>query len=240
MFRPMLVAAALALMAAAPLQAEEIRDSAVFDFYIHGFRAGILVFNGVQSGDYYAVNGRFSTAGVVSLVRSVRYDASVTGQVVAGKYQPQTYELTSQPGSKTTVQTITYVGGVPQAPVQDPPRAAPDPLALDPATQAGTLDTLTAIYATFRAIPEQQACNGTLELFDGVRRAELKLWPADGPAGTLACNGEYRRVAGYSQQDMERPSFPFRMTYEPADKGLVQVARIDMDSIYGNASLKRR
>lgn len=240
MFRPMLAAAALALMAATPLRAAEVRDSAVFDFYVHGFRAGILVFNGVQSGDYYAVNGRFSTAGVIALVRTVRYDASVTGQVVNGTYQPQTYVLTSHPGSKTQVQTITYTRGVPQAPVQEPPRSAPDPLALNPATQAGTLDTLTAIYATFRAIPESQACTGTLPLFDGVRRAELKLWPADGPAGTLACNGEYRRVAGYSQKDMERPSFPFRMTYEPADKGMVQVAQIDMDSIYGTASLKRR
>lgn len=241
--RRLLSAALLCLAgaAAAAASAQEQRDEAVFDFYVKGFRVGVLVFAAVQSDDYYAVNGRFSTAGLAALVKSMRYDATVRGRVTKdGRYHPETYVLTTNTGARQKVQTITYQNGEPQAPVQLPARAAPDPLAVDPAAQAGTIDTLTAIYATLRAMPEAEACQGALTIYDGVRRASLTLWPADGHGGELACGGEYRRVAGYSAGDMARPAFPFRMSYQTTSGGAVEVSEIDMSSIYGAASLKRR
>lgn len=239
-FRRTIAAFALSLLATASgAAAAEVRDTAVFDFYVHGFRAGILVFNGVQSGSYYAVNGRFSTAGLVSLVKTMRYEANVTGSVVDGTLHPDTYVLKADGGTKPHTETMHYTNNMPQALVRDPPRAA-DPLALDPATQGGTVDTLTAIYETMREMPEAQACTADIAMYDGTRHAVLKLWPADGANGTLACNGEYRRVAGYSADDMAHPAFPFRMTYAATSNGKVQVDRIDMDSIFGTASLKRR
>ncbi|MDE3078592.1 MAG: DUF3108 domain-containing protein [Paracoccaceae bacterium] len=227
---------AAAVRAAAP---KDLRDYAVYDFYVKGFRAGMLVFAGVQAGDYYAVNGRFSSAGLMSLFRNVTYSATVRGTIAGGTYRPETYVLTTDAGKDHRVQTITYTNGVPAMPVEAPPHQRP-PEALNPATQGGTLDTLTALYATLREMPQSKACNGSLTLFDGTRRAKLTLWPGDGATGTLACAGEYRRVAGYDAKDMEHPVFPFRMTYAPTSNGQVQVTEIDMQSIYGPAKLKRR
>lgn len=219
---------------------QEIRDEAVYDFYVQGFRAGVLVFAGVRSGDYYAVNGRFQTAGLAALARKIRYDATVRGEIRNGVFRPVRYVLTTNPGTKQKVQTISFSDGVPQAPTQTPPRAAPNPLAVNPASQAGSLDTLTAIYATLRKMPVSEACKKALFIYDGVRRAKLTLWPADGKGGALACGGEYRRVAGYSAKDMAHPAFPFRMTYGREADGEVQVREVDMQSIYGRATLKRR
>lgn len=240
--RRLLAAALLCLAAVGPVLAStpEKRDEAVFDFYVKGFRVGLLVFAGVQAGDYYAVNGRFSTAGLAALVKKTRYDATVHGTVNGGGYHPDEYVLTTNPGPKQKVQTIDFQGGAPKAPVQVPARAAPDPLAVDPAAQAGAIDTLTAIYATLRAMPEAEACKGSLILYDGVRRAKLTLWLSDGGADALTCGGEYRRIAGYSADDMAHPAFPFKMIYSKTAVGEVQVNEIDMESIYGPASLKRR
>jgi hypothetical protein len=238
--RRIITTLALSLIATAPgAGAAEVRDTGVFDFYVGGFRAGILVFNGVQSGDYYSVNGRFATAGLVALVKTMRYEATVTGAIVNGALRPDTYVLTADGSKDKHTETLNYTNGMPQALVRDPPRD-PDPDALDPATQGGTVDTLTAIYETMREMPEAQACTAKIAMYDGTRQASLKLWPADGGGGTLACNGEYRRVAGYSAKDMAHPAFPFRMTYAPTPDGQVQVTRIEMDSIFGSASLKRR
>lgn len=218
---------------------KELRDYAVYDFYVKGFRAGLLVFAGVQAGDYYAVNGRFSSAGLLSLFRKVTYSATVRGRIQNGAYRPEKYVLTTDAGKDHHVQTITYVHGVPDMPVEVPPHQRP-PEALKPATQGGTLDTLTALYATLREMPQAQACNGSVTLFDGTRRAKLTLWPGDGATGKMACAGEYRRVGGYDAKDMQHPVFPFRMTYTPTSDGKVQVTEVDMQSIYGPAKLKRR
>lgn len=222
--------------AAAP---KEQRDYAVYDFYVKGFRAGMLVFAGVQAGDYYAVNGRFTSAGLLSLFRKISYSAKVRGTIRNGVYRPERYVLTTQAGKDHRVKTMTYSGDMPHMPVEDPPHSRP-PWALKPSTQAGTLDNLTAIYATLREMPQAQACQGSLTLYDGTRRAKLTLWPGDGATGKLACAGEYRRIAGYDAKDMKRPVFSFRMTYTPTTNGKVQVTEIDMQSIYGPAKLKRR
>ena len=220
LLRRTIAALALSLVAAAPgAGAAEVRDTGVFDFDVGGFRAGILVFNGVLSGDYYAVNGRFSTAGLVALVKTMAYEATVTGKIVNGTPHPDTYVLTSNPGQDQHVETMTYTDGTPNALLRDRPRDS-DPLALAPATQAGTVDTLTAIYQTMRAMPAAQACTGSIAMYDGTRHASLTLSPADGSGDTLTCKGEYRRVAGYSAKDMAH--------------------QIEMDSIFGSASLKRR
>lgn len=232
---------ALGLLAATPrlVAAQDVHDSAVFDFYVGGLRAGLMTFDGVQSGTRYSVTGSFSTAGLVALFRTMHYDATVTGSILNGVLRPDRYVLISNPGHGQHLQTIVYSNGTPQAPVQDPPRDRA-PLALDPTTQGGTVDTLTAVYQTMRAMPAAQACAATIALYDGTTRASFALGPADGPVGTLACNGEYRRVAGYSAKDMQEPVFPFRITYAPTPDGQVQVTRIDMESIFGKASLQRR
>ncbi len=216
-----------------------IRDEGVFDFYVRGFRVGILVFAGVRTKDYYAVNGRFSTAGLAEIFRSVSYHATVQGRILKGRLVPQVYKLDVDRGREKVHEEMRYRNGVPGAITRNPPRP-PDPLAVAPATQAGTLDTLSAIYATMQRMPAAGACSAEINLYDGTRRARLTLWPADSHGSQMTCGGEYRRVAGYSAKDMAHPAFPFTMRLQPLADGKVQVSDVEMDSIYGKASLKRR
>ncbi|MDE3028569.1 MAG: DUF3108 domain-containing protein [Paracoccaceae bacterium] len=238
-----LAPAALAQGASKPGVSQQTRSTGTFDFYVHGFRAGILVFAGVESGNYYAVNGRFSTAGLMAMIKKSSYASTVKGTVTHSAFDttfaPSFYQVIADPGPNQRVQSVTYDGNVPQPSVNNPPRG-PDPDGVAPSTQAGTIDVLTALYATLSRIPADQACKVALNIFDGTRRARLTLWPTDGSKGTLQCGGEYRRVAGYSAEDMARPAFPFTLTYETLPHGMLQANTVVMDSIYGNASLKRR
>jgi hypothetical protein len=59
--------------------------------------------------------------------------------------------------------------------------------------------------------------------------------------GGITCPGEYRRLAGFSADDMaEKTRFPFTVRLVPGTSGLMQVDEVTMESIYGNARLKRR
>ena len=235
--------AALAQSAPKPGVSQQTRSTGTFDFYVRGFRAGILVFAGVESGTSYAVNGRFSTAGLMAMMKKSSYASTVKGTVThsasGSTFAPSSYQVIADPGPNQRVQSVTYNGNVPQPSVNSPPRG-PDPDGVAPSTQGGTIDVLTALYATLGRIPADQACKLALNIFDGTRRARLTLWPTDGSKGALQCGGEYRRVAGYSSEDMARPAFPFTLTYETLPHGMLQANNVVMDSIYGNASLKRR
>ena len=63
--------------------------------------------------------------------------------------------------------------------------------------------------------------------------------PAAG--GGLTCTGEYRRLEGFSAEEMaDKSRFPFSMTYAPLPDGRLRVTEIAMDTIYGKGRLTRR
>jgi hypothetical protein len=56
----------------------------------------------------------------------------------------------------------------------------------------------------------------------------------------IVCEGEYRRVAGFSGRQMrEKTRFPFEITYAPAGDRY-RIERISIDTLYGRATLDRR
>ncbi|TMV35658.1 DUF3108 domain-containing protein, partial [Thioclava sp. BHET1] len=133
-------------------------------------------FAGVRQGNYYAVNGRFQSAGIVSIFRKLSYKASVTGQIVKGKPQPQTYRLTDAEGTRSHTETLSWTGDTPQPLVRVPPRK-PSALTAPASQQAGTVDILTAIYDVMQKIPPDRACKARISIYDGTRRARVTLWP---------------------------------------------------------------
>ncbi|GAB4390103.1 DUF3108 domain-containing protein [Albidovulum sp.] len=236
-----LAAAALAaLVAALPAAAAERTDSAVFDLSLRGIHAGTLSIAGQIQGESYAAAGVLKSGGLLALIRKIRYDARSRGRVKDGRFTPQRYEEDADTGKRVSRAVMDYVDGVPQVKKYDPPKP-PREDDIDPATQGGTVDPLTALYAVTRDKPRAEACNLKLTLFDGRRRSEVTLAAPEARGEALVCAGEYRRLAGFSEKDMaEKTRFPFVMRLEPLADGTMRVVEISMDTLYGKGRLKRR
>ncbi len=232
-----LLAAALALALPLPLAAQETQ--AAFDLQILGMRAGAFSYSAVERDGQYAVNGRMESAGIVGALRRIRYDASVHGRRTNTGFVPVKYEGSSDTGRRQSESSMQFRNGVPQVMSYSPPRE-PDARDVDPATQRGAVDPLTALYMALRDVPAAEACTLKVAIFDGRRRSEGATGGRQENGNQITCTGEYRRVAGYSEREMnERRTFPFRMTYRVSD-GVAQVTEVSMDSSYGRAVLRRR
>jgi hypothetical protein len=135
---------------------------------------------------------------------------------------------------------MEYRSGVPQVKRYNPPRELGSD-GIDPSTQGGTVDPLTAMFATLRDVPQGKECNRSLTLFDGKRRSAVVLGAPKAGQDGVTCPGEYRRLEGFSAEDMaERARFPFTLRLMPAGNGMMQVTEVTMQSIYGAAELRRR
>lgn len=230
---------ALALPPVAP--AQTVQDQARFDLVMKGITAGSLTFSANQQGEGYAVVGRLASSGIMAMIRRVSYDARAEGAIRDGTYIPARYAETADTGKRSSESVMEYKGGVPQVRVYNPPRD-PAPWDVEAATQGGTVDPLTALYATLRDVAPGGECNRALKMFDGRRASQLTLGPPQAlEGGAVTCSGEYRRVAGFAPEDMaEKTSFPFSLTYLPGADGRMQVVEVTMDSLYGKARLIRR
>ena len=220
---------------AAPVWAEQV----VFDLSIRGLRAGTLTFAGQEEAGRYSVSGRLESAGLVGMVRRVRYDGQAQGVLRNGRFTPARYSEQADTGRRQSESVMEYRRGVPQVKVYNPPRD-PNTDGLDPATQGGTVDPLTALFATLRDVPAGQECNRKLTLFDGKRRSQIVLGAPQPTESGVACPGEYRRLEGFSADDVaEKSRFPFTVQMVPVGQ-MMRVTEVTMESLYGNARLKRR
>jgi Protein of unknown function (DUF3108) len=214
-------------------------DQGTFDLQIRGFSAGVLQFSGSEDGGRYAVAGKLESSGVAAMLRKVRYDAKTSGRVAGGRWSPARYEEQADTGKRQSQSLLDYRGGVPRERLK--PSRADNPAYVDPATQKGTVDPLTALYALLRDMPEAEACNLKLVLFDGARRSQIALGVRGTEGGAITCAGEYRRLAGFSAAELaEKQRFAFRVTYGPAGTGRVRVVLVTMETLYGRAALTRR
>jgi hypothetical protein len=238
-----IVAAALAAVlalgpAAAP--AADQTDLIVFDVVLKGLRAGRLTLTGVVEGGNYRASGTLQSAGIVRLVAKVRYDAEASGRLRNGRYVPARYSEVADTGRRVSESVMEYRGGVPQVKTYNPPRP-PQTGDVKPDTQGGTVDPLTALYATLRDVPAAEACTLDVHLFDGMRRSQIALSKPVPEADGVACTGEYRRLAGFSDKEMaEKVSFAFRLIYAPVGDGMLRVNLIETDTIFGPGYLRRR
>ena len=231
------LATILALSGTAP--AAEVED-ARFDVVLRGIKAGQLVFRGQQTGSSYQVAGRLQSTGLVGRLVTFSYDAQSAGTVRNGRYTPSQYTEQANTGKRQQSSVMRYRAGVPQVREITPARA-PAPYDLNPATQGGTVDILTALYAALRDQNHGDACALTLNMFDGRRRSLLRVYdPKPQADGGLICAGEYRRVGGFHPDDMaERTSFGFQMRLAPAGD-MLRVVEITTPTLYGQARMRRR
>lgn len=223
---------------AGPSRAEQ----AQFDFVLKGITAGSLTWNGEgQPGGGYAVAGRLQTTGLAALLKKVRYDAQSRGRITTkGTYLPQSYTEDADTGRRQSQVSMVWRDGAPTIKSYNPPRD-PRPYDVDPATQKGAVDPLTAMFASLRDVKAGEECRVSVNMFDGRRASRLSLSAPKANGDKVTCSGEYRRVAGFSPEDMaEKTRFPFTLTYEPAGNGMMRVVEVATDTLYGKARLVRR
>lgn len=237
LFRRATAISAVALMLPTVASAQ---DRAVFDLTLRGISAGSLTVEGKIEGAGYTASGTLKSGGILGALKKVRYDAAVSGGLAKGVFAPARYTEQADTGKRQSEVVMTYKAGTPVVDSYNPPRKQRD-YDIDPAQQTGTVDPLTALFAVLRDIPEAEACTANLVLFDGRRRSQVALTPAETKSDKVTCAGEYRRIAGFSSDDMaEKTRFPFTLTYAPNGDGTLRVVEVSMDTLYGKGALKRR
>lgn len=236
-----LAAALTGYLLAMPVAAQpKASDQATFNLVIRGITAGTLSFAATQNGKGYAVQGKLQSTGLAALIRKVRYDARVKGSVGKGRYSPSAYAEKADTGKRQSDSVMAYKGGVPQVMSYTPPRD-PGPNDVDAATMGGTVDPLTALYATLRDVEPGQECKVSVRMFDGKRSSQIAVGKPVADGGGVVCSGEYRRLKGFSAEEMaDKVRFPFSLTYAPTAEGKMRVVEVAVDSLYGKARLVRQ
>ena len=221
-----------------PVLAEE---RGTFDLTLLGVRAATLSYAGRIENGQYAASGALQTTGLLSLVSDVGYSAQVQGLFRNGQFQPRLYRETARDDEGTYTAEMRYRGRVPQPKGYAPARARPS-AGLNPATQAGTVDIMTVIFGVLRDQTRAGACKVAFQMFDGIRRGQITLAnPTPKSNGQIECVGEYRRLEGFSAEQMaERQRFPFTLTYAPADGDTYRVVRVDTQTTFGRVIIRRR
>lgn len=232
---PMLLAAS-ALMVAAPLRAQSY--DATFDFFLSGIRAGELQFTGQNSGGRYTASSTIRSAGMVGIFADFFFDGSATGSVTAsGRVVPDSFVSRSKSPRAERDTRIDWQGGTPVSVSVEPPRSS----APDPATQAGTLDPVSAGFALFRDSPAGEICNTRVDVFDGSRRSRLEIGaPKPGADGEISCAGRYARIEGEEHSMSARKDHGFKLVFRTADDGLARLERIEAPTGFGTAVAERR
>jgi len=216
------------------------KDTGTFDIYIRGIRAAALTFNGAEANGRYAAAGKLQAAGIVGLLFKVEYDAASKGRVHGGAYVPSRYSEVANTGKRQSESVMEYKSGVPQVKTYKPAREVRvgD---VKPASQKGTIDPMTAIYAALRDVPKDQICALNVKMFDGARRSQIKFSNPVAEDEGFVCDAEYRRLKGFTAAELaERSKFPFKVKYVPLESGDYRVTKVTMETLYGSAVMNRR
>ena len=228
------VAVILAVMALPAGAAEQL----LFDVYLLGVKAGEVQIDARVGGGRYALTGRLESTGLVGAIRKVRYGATVEGRVRGPRFIPEIYGETTDAGSRRNEARMAYRGGVPQVKTYRPARE-PEPYDVDPATQGGTVDPLTALYLALRDRSRREGCSVQTPVFDGRRATRLVVGQVRGDP--LRCAGTFTRIAGYDAEDLaEQREFPFSFRLVPDGENRLRVNELELGSLYGRARLVRR
>ena len=214
-------------------------NQGTFDVSIGGIKAGHLAFSANFSQREYAVTGEILTSGLIGTLSPLTYNATVHGRLQRSGYTPAHYQMTASNGRQDIFATLTYQNGVPRVSqiYPDPPARSYD---IDPADQGGTVDPLTGIFALLRDADSRTVCRLEIDLYDGRRRSHVSTSDPVASGEGILCSGEYRRVAGFSPQELAaRGAFHFTLYYAAAG-GVFRVMRVEAETAFGNAVLLRR
>lgn len=210
--------------------------NAKFSVAIRGITAGTLTIKGKEGGGNYTAFGVLQSGGLIGLVAKVKYTASSWGTVKGATFKPARYDEKADTGKRKSSASMSYKGGVPS--VKD---YVASPNGVKPSTQKGTVDPMTALYAAFRDVSKEDVCKLSVVMYDGKRRSQVKLASPRADGDLIKCDGEYRRLKGFSAEDMaEKSRFPFNLYYAKTSEGRYRVEKVVTHTLYGNAVMRRK
>jgi hypothetical protein len=236
MIRLLAMLALLALPGLAPAQGLD----AQYDVSVAGVNGGTIGIRGRDGADSYAISAAARSTGLLASFVSYGFEGQAQGLIRNGRHVSRTYVEREDDEGEITGSTTTFRGDRVAGVTFDPPRP-PRPYDLEPAKQSGVIDPLTALYLALRPVAASEACGRSWEVFDGRHVARLTIGPGTARGDGLRCEGEYRRLRGYSAEEMaERPLVPLRFDFEPAGEGRVQVREISSPAPIGRVVMRRR
>lgn len=231
---------ALALTCAAlPVAAQGI--DAQYTLSLRGITGGTIALSGREQGRSYSVAAAARASGLVGALVKYGYEGTAQGRIQGGSYVSSVYTEVEVDDGERTSSVTRFRGRTPESVTFDPPRP-PEPTDIDPAAQSGVIDPLTALYAVLQPTPAAQACNARFDLFDGRHVSRLSVGqPQPQANGTIICGAEYRRLRGYSPEDLEkRETVDMTFLYAPLPDGRMQVREIRSRTRLGDAVLRRQ
>lgn len=231
---PLILAPVLALVIWLGAQAAEAQQALRFDVLFRGVVVAEITLVARDSGADYALAGAIRATGLAGVFARVRFGMQAEGVLAGDVPRPARYAEDVDTGRRVSMVEMRFAGGLPEILRQSP---APGPGAVPPEAAAGTVDPLSALWRIVRggALP----CDWQLQVYDGVRRSEIVLGRAQGD-GPLSCEGLYRRIAGFTSEEMaDRRSFPFALRYE-AREGAFVLTEVAGMSLLGPIRILRR
>jgi len=224
------------MMAAVPAAAQQ--SSGQYAVRALGLKVGDLTLTGSVSGSKYTVSSQFVTSGLVGAVAGVKFLLSASGAVRGGQFRPVRYDEEMETGSRDSRASLRYRNGVARSAGSEIGGAGP--YAVTDAQQKGAVDPLTAMFMVMRDQPREGLCKIRQRIFDGERLTEVSLTNRSEDGGTVTCTGVFRRVGGYSPEDLARKGqFGLSVTYEPAGD-LMRAVKMRADTVHGRATLVRK
>lgn len=220
--------------------AAQSRFDAAYELKIRGITIGALLLSGLEEDGAYSAAGVIESTGAARIVRRFRYTGKAQGVLDGTRLIPDRYEESADTGRRQSEVILDYSNGVPTVTRYTSPRPAGTD-SPDPATQGDTLDPLSTLYSLFRPRPASEICNETRILFDGKRRSQFSLGAPQAQGDRILCSGAYRRLQGYTPEEVARHVFfPMTVTFAPGSDGRMRPERIEIQTIYGPATVHRR
>jgi Protein of unknown function (DUF3108) len=229
-----LVAAGL-FLAQAPLPAAA--GVAVFDLRIAGVPAGQMSIDLDHADGSYQAASTITATGLVGLLTGYAFDGRATGTLRPdGSVVPARFVATSSSPRADRKTQILFEDGTPVEVSVVPPRDSTP----DPASQAGTLDPVSAGFVLLRENAPEKLCNTTIDLFDGSRRSRIRLGAVTPRDGVLICRGTFARIEGEALTSADGREFPFELQFRMNGDGLAAIHRIEAPTKFGMAVIERR
>lgn len=220
----------------APLKAETI----TLNVYALGLSAGTITVHGKEAAKSYAVQGTLAPSALLKAIKDIGYNGTASGIIRNGKFYSRKYAGHNRTGTRNTKVKMHWVGAKPVVD-QYAPKREKRSYDITPSQQTGTKDLLTSAYQTFKSADATNLCNTQHHMFDGRRRSLLVLGKPKINGKRASCSGLYKRVAGFSPNDMQKKTnFPFVIYYEQRSDGRYHFKQFTADATFGKVRAIRK
>lgn len=213
-----------------------------YDFYLGGLPVAEAKLKAEIDGNAYSAASKLRTVGIVGMFFDTEVNTSADGNRDGETdFLPTMFEMKSRTKRKRQDLTMAFDATTAPSDVSAQPPFRKKAYELDPAQQAGTLDPMSAVVATFLPETVDNICNRTLEIFDGRRRYDVIFDSVrndylDDGERLIECTGVYKRVAGYKPKTMRKQTeFDFYIRFAVREDGSARAVRVWGDTDFGTA-----